>query len=78
MDPSTPDNIYEVGKGGRLFRILSMAAIPTRKAVLADVTMAPTSDPTDGPGRLSYWVVDRHLDNNQYPDENDGLLYEMR
>jgi hypothetical protein len=78
VDPSTPDNIYEVGKGGRLFRILSMASIPTLKAVLADVTMAPTSDPTDGPGRLSYWVVDRHLDNNQYPDENDGLLYEMR
>ena len=78
VDPSTPDNIYEVGKGGRLFRILSMAANPTLKAVLADVTMAPTSDPTDGPGKLSYWIVDRHLDNGNYPDENDGLLYEMR
>jgi hypothetical protein len=41
-------------------------------------TRASCCDPTDGPGRLAYWVVDRHLDNNQYPDENDGLLYEMR
>jgi DNA-binding beta-propeller fold protein YncE len=78
VDPSTPDNIYEVGKGGRLFRILSMAALPTSHAVVADVTMAPTSDPLDGPGKLSYWVVDRHLDNGNHPDENDGLIYEMR
>jgi hypothetical protein len=77
VDPSTPDNIYELGKDGTLFRVFSMAAIPTRKAVVADVTMAPSSNPNDDPATMSYWIVDRHLDNNKVPDENDGLLYEM-
>jgi RTX calcium-binding nonapeptide repeat (4 copies) len=77
VDPSTPDNIYELGKGGALFRVLSMAALPTSHAVVADVTMAPSSNPTDDPATMNYWVVDRHLDNGNHPDENDGLLYEM-
>ncbi len=78
VDPSTPDNIYEVGKDGALFRVLSMAAIPTSQAVVADVTMAPSSNPTDGPDAMNYWIVDRHLDNGRHPDENDGLLYELK
>jgi len=78
VDPTTPDRIFEVGKGGALFRILSLAAIPTSHAVVADVTMAPTSDPTDSPAIKDYWIADRHLDNNKHPDENDGLIYEMR
>jgi hypothetical protein len=77
VDPSTPDNIYEVGRDGTLFRVLSMAALPTSRAVVADVTMAPSSNPNDSPATMNYWVVDRHLDNGQFPDENDGLLYEM-
>ena len=77
VDPSTPDNIYEVGKDGTLFRVLSMAALPTSHAVVADVTMAPSSNPNDDPATMNYWIVDRHLDNGNHPDENDGLLYEM-
>ena len=77
VDPSTPDNIYEVGRDGALFRILSMAALPTSHAVVADVTMAPSSNPNDDPATMNYWIVDRHLDNGNHPDENDGLLYEM-
>ena len=77
VDPSTPDNIYEVGKDGALLRILSMAALPTSHAVVADVTMAPSSNPTDSPATMNYWIVDRHLDNGNHPEENDGLLYEM-
>jgi hypothetical protein len=77
VDPTTPDKILEVGKNGALFRILSMAAIPTSRAVVADVTMAPSSNPNDSPATMNYWVVDRHLDNGQFPNENDGLLYEM-
>jgi hypothetical protein len=77
VDPSTPDNIWEVDKSGNLLRRLSMAALPTSRAVVADVTMAPSSNPNDSPATMNYWVVDRHLDNGQFPDENDGLLYEM-
>jgi hypothetical protein len=77
VDPSTPDNIYELTKGGALLRVLSMASIPTSHAVVADVTMAPTSNPGDSPSAMNYWVADRHLDNGNHPDENDGLIYEM-
>jgi hypothetical protein len=74
----TTDAIYELGKGGALFRILSLSTIPTTRSLVADVTMAPTSNPNDSPSAMDYWIVDRHLDNNNHPDENDGLLYEMR
>ena len=77
VDPAT-DAIYEVGKGGALLRTLSLSAIPTTHPVVADVTMAPTSDPNDSPSVLDYWIVDRHIDNKNDPNENDGLLYEMR
>jgi hypothetical protein len=26
---------------------------------------------------MDYWIVDRHVDNKNHPNENDGLLYEM-
>jgi hypothetical protein len=77
VDPNT-DAIYDLGKGGALFNVLDLSAIPTSRSVVADVTMAPTSSTTDPPGALDYWIVDRHRDNNNLPSENDGLLYEMR
>ena len=71
--------IYEFGTGGALLRTLSLSAIPTTHQVVADVTMAPTSDPNDSPSAMDYWIVDRHVDNNATtPPEIDGLLYEMR
>jgi hypothetical protein len=40
--------------------------------------LAPTSDSTDNPAALAYWIVDRHEDNNaRTPPPNDGLLYEI-
>lgn len=74
----TTDAIYQLGKGGALARILDLSAIPTFRSVVADVTMARTSDPSDSPSAMDYWIVDRHIDNNSQPNENDGLLYEMR
>jgi DNA-binding beta-propeller fold protein YncE len=70
--------IYELGKGGALLRILSLSAIPTTNQAVADVTMAPTSSPVDSPFAMDYWIVDRHVDNKNHPNENDGLIYEMR
>jgi DNA-binding beta-propeller fold protein YncE len=70
--------IYELTKGGGLLRILSLSAIPTANQAVADVTMAPTSNPIDSPSAMDYWIVDRHVDNKNHPSENDGLLYEMR
>lgn len=77
VDPTTRA-IYELGKGGALTNVLDLSAIPTTRSLIADVTMAPTSSTTDPGSALDYWIVDRHRDNNATPDENDGLLYEMR
>ena len=75
----TTDAIYELGKGGgTLFRILDLSAIPTARSLVADVTLAPTSNPNDSASAQDYWIVDRHVDNKADPNENDGLLYEMR
>jgi hypothetical protein len=74
----TTDAIYELSMSGDLMRTLSLAAIPTTKSLVAGVTMAPSSDPTDSPAAMNYWIVDRHVDNKANPNENDGLLYEMK
>jgi hypothetical protein len=58
--------------------VLDLSAIPTARSLIADVTMAPTSSTSDPASTLDYWIVDRHRDNNNLPEENDGLLYEMR
>ena len=72
------DVIYELSKGGEHLRTLRLTAIPTSSSVVADVTMAPSSNPNDSPSALSYWIVDRHVDNQaQNPPPIDGLLYEM-
>ena len=70
--------IYKLSRGGRLLRKLRLSAIPTNRSVVADVTMAPASNRHDRPSRMNYWIVDRHVDNKGHPNENDGLLYEMR
>jgi hypothetical protein len=71
------DSIYELGMGGGLRRKLNLSAIPTRSSIVADVTIAPTSNRHDRRSRKNYWIVDRHVDNKGNPLENDGLLYEM-
>ena len=72
------DNIYELSMGGAHLRTLRLTAIPTSNSVVADVTTAPSSNPNDSPSALSYWIVDRHVDNQaQNPPPIDGLLYEM-
>jgi hypothetical protein len=76
VDPSTK-SIYELTKSGDIVRIVDCRGIPTTNKALAGITLAPTSDSNDDPAKLSYWVVDRHVDNGADPNENDGLLYEL-
>jgi hypothetical protein len=75
VDPSTK-RVVELTKEGALVRMITFAATPTPKAI-ADIAIAPSSNPTDPPAQTSYWVVDRQVDNTQDPAENDGLLYEI-
>jgi hypothetical protein len=78
VDPSRR-RIYELSKNGALLRtlVLDQTVIPTTGTNFASVTMAPSSDPNDSPSAMSYWLVDRHVDNGANPNENDGLLYEL-
>jgi len=76
VDPATK-RIYEFTKAGALTRTIALAAITTVKPLIADVALAPSSDPSDHPSQMNFWIVDRHVDNNTDPSENDGLLYEV-
>jgi len=63
--------IYELDENGSLLNVISVtAASPVNAAGLA---IAPASS---GSGR-HYYLVDRGLDNNSHPGENDGMMYEM-
>ena len=64
--------VYEYDRAGRLLNTVSIAAADSVKA--AGVAVAPASD---GSGRLNLYIVDRGVDNNDVPTENDGKFYEM-
>jgi hypothetical protein len=65
--------IYEVDRGGGALRqIVTFAAASPRNP--AGLAVAPRSD---NPGRMSYWVAERGVDNNTDPNENDGKVYEI-
>jgi DNA-binding beta-propeller fold protein YncE len=68
--------IFELTRSGQLLRAIT---IPLSYADLwlAGVTVAPTSNANDAPNAMSYWIVDRHVDNNANPKENDGRIYEV-
>jgi hypothetical protein len=66
------DAIYELNSNGSLLNTISIS--PANAVKAAGITVAPASD---GSGGRHYYVVDRGLDNNSHPDENDGKLYEL-
>jgi uncharacterized protein YjiK len=65
--------IYEVTMAGDLVRIIDASGIPGM-IHLSGLTAAPA---TDGSGALNYWTVDRGVDNDASPSENDGKLFEL-
>jgi hypothetical protein len=64
--------IYQLTSGGVLLTTISVAAANSR--VVAGIVLAPASN---GSGARNLYIVDRGLDNDVYPTENDGKLYEM-
>lgn len=68
----TSNSIYELDANGSLITRIDISAASTQKA--AGITIAPSST---GSGARHYYVVDRGLDNNSHPEENDGKLYEL-
>jgi len=66
------ERIYEFDTNGSLIGTIDITAANSDKA--AGITIAPASN---GSGARRYYVVDRGLDNNSHPSENDGRIYEL-
>lgn len=64
--------VAEVTLNGTLVRAIDISAANARKP--AGLTIAPNSQT---PGGKSLYIVDRGVDNNDNPNENDGKLYEI-
>jgi hypothetical protein len=69
--------VFELTRTGSLSRILDLSTITGTGLALSGIVEAPTSDPADHPGVLSYWLTDRHVDNGADPNENDGRIFEL-
>jgi PKD repeat protein len=70
---STSERIYEFNRDLQLIDEIDIAA--SHQVFAGGVAVAPASD---NPSRWDFWVVDRGIDNNTNPNENDGRLYELR
>ncbi|MBM7520157.1 PKD domain-containing protein [Nocardioides nitrophenolicus] len=70
---STSDRIYELNRDLVLVSQIDIGV--TNQRFAAGVAVAPASN---DPSRYDYYVVDRGVDNDANPSENDGRLYEVR
>jgi Bacterial Ig domain len=66
-------DVFEVSKDGLLVQVADTSTIPGIRSP-SGVTLAPASNE---PGRTNWWVVDRGIDNDNDPNENDGKIYEL-
>jgi uncharacterized protein YjiK len=64
--------VYEYSKSGSLLNTIDIASANPVNA--AGLTMAPASN---GSGATNLYLVDRGVDNDSNPSENDGKIYEM-
>ena len=64
--------IYEYSRTHALLNTINIAGVGTIKA--AGLAVAPASN---GSGAENFYVVDRGIDNNDDPTENDGRIYEL-
>jgi PKD repeat protein len=64
--------VYEVTKAGALIQTIDVTAAGQRYP--AGITLAPA---TNGSAQTDVFLVDRGVDNNSNPNENDGKLTEL-
>ncbi len=72
-----PDLVFEVTPSGSLIRTIDVSAAPAATGAQlrsAGIAVAPHSSI---PGKESMYIVDRGVDNNVDPNENDGRIYEL-
>jgi hypothetical protein len=73
VDPDGKAFIYELTTGGDFVNTIDISV--AEPVMPAGITLAPGSDNNS---LTSFYIVDRGVDNNVDPDENDGRLYELR
>jgi len=66
------DSLFEVSSSGDLLNTFDISAVDA--TLPAGVGVGPASG---GPDAMSVYIVDRGIDNDQNPNENDGKLYEV-
>lgn len=66
--------IFEIQKDGTLLREISVSGISGLRYV-SGLAFAPSSD---DPAKMSFYIVDRQVDNGANPNENDGVMWEVR
>ncbi|BAY98270.1 hypothetical protein NIES37_22180 [Tolypothrix tenuis PCC 7101] len=64
--------VFEVTNTGQVVSKIDISAANPNKP--AGITIAPNSQ---DPSKRSLYIVDRGLDNDDHPDENDGRIYEF-
>ena len=65
--------IFEITHDGTLLRMISTAGVSGLRRV-SGLAVAPAST---GTGQMNLWIVDRAVDNDSNPTENDGAIYEI-
>jgi hypothetical protein len=65
------EKIFELDRNGALLNTINIAGMGAQNT--ADIVVAPSST---GSG-TSYYLVDRGLDNNSHPGQNDGKVFEI-
>ena len=65
--------IYEITQTGTLVRTIDTSGVAGLSHV-SGLTVAPSST---GSGKPDYWIVDRGVDNDSHPTENDGRIFEI-
>lgn len=66
--------IFEITKDGTVLREISVSTISGLRYV-SGLAYAPSSD---NQSLMSFYIVDRQVDNGANPNENDGVLWEVR
>lgn len=69
---STSETAYEFNRNMQLVNRINISA--SNQVFAAGITVAPA---TDDPARWDLYIVDRGVDNDTNPAENDGKMYEM-
>lgn len=72
MVDGSSNKIYEMTATGALLNRIDISGMGMNAA--AGIEVAPASN---GSAARNYFIVDRGVDNNSDPNENDGVLYEV-